>query len=124
MYRLREVRRHIGDGCLRGVQRVAGGNIGQLVQHADVPGSQLLHVFELLALAGAQLVQPNLGAGARADQVGIGAKAAGDDLHERQAAGVLIDAGLQHQRGGRTGRVDRARGDLARAVGLHGRARR
>ena len=124
VHRVREVRRHVGDRCLRSVQRVGGGDIVQLVQHADVPGRQLLHILQLLALAGAQLVQPNLGARTCADQICIGAQAAGDDLYVRQPPGVLVDAGLQHQRGRRAGRVDAVIGGQAGAVGLHRRAGR
>ena len=101
--RRRELGRGVEERVLLVGERLSAHGRLQLLQRHDVAGDGLVDLLRLFADDVGDLAEALRVAGARVEERGVGLERAREDARERGAAGVLIDRGLEDERGG--GRV-------------------
>ena len=106
----RQVGRRVEEGVLLVGERLAAQRRLELGERDDVAGVGLVDVLRVLADHVGDLAEPLRVAGARVEQRRVGLERAREHARERGAPGVLVDRGLEDERGGgRVGGGARAR---------------
>ena len=96
-----------GEVALAVAEQVAGLDVLELRDGADLAGAERRDRGVVLALEHEQLPDALLAVAARVDQDGVGPDGAGEDAEERELARERVGDGLQHPRRKRRSRVGR-----------------